>query len=165
MIGLSLGMGLAVGNSGSSESRLIQGTPSATLRNNFSGWLGCSFVIDSAITVTALSRWALVANTGSHTVKLTTNAGVLIASASVDCSSVSADRWVDVSIAPVELAAGTYRLGSEEVSAGDSWYDSGAMTAVAGATITSAYSSAAVYPNVDQTPGACFIPVSLRFRR
>ncbi len=144
--------------------RLMQGDAAGALRNDFGGWLGYGFTSAAAVTVTALSRWALVANTASHSVKIWSDAGVELAAATVDCSSVLADGWVDMVITPFVLPAGSYIIGSQETAAGDQWHTESASTLAAGFTIGRGQYGDGSYPAIPSGFGTAFIPVSFQFR-
>src|SRR6476620_5141382 len=57
--------------SGRSQTAFVTSATLGTTRNDFNGWLGMKFTVGAnPITVTALGRMYLNANTGTHTVKL-----------------------------------------------------------------------------------------------
>lgn len=99
------------------------------LRNDFGGWVGYKFTVGSTpLQVSALARWVVIGNNGSHRVKLVNaGSGADVAGGSVTVATAGAPaarfRYADLN-RPVPLAANTaYYLVSEEVAGGDTWYD------------------------------------------
>lgn len=124
------------------NSAAVTVVPTGSLRNNFSGFVGCRFVANANLYVKSLGRWKVAGNSATHTVKISDVSGVDVAgaSASVDLSTGSADSFVYTRLtAPVLLTSGsTYFLGSQEVSSGDQWYDQQNVSFSADITINSA---------------------------
>jgi hypothetical protein len=143
-----------------------------TLRNNYTGEVGTQLVIGSSpIIVTALGRWVVAGNSGSHVVYLINDRNTVIASATVNTSGASAGICKYTALAtPVTLSAGvTYYLLSAETSAGDQWYDEDTRTTLSPA-VTVAKSG--FIPGTDPTAnvqtgavatGATFGPVNLLY--
>ncbi|HEX3621486.1 MAG TPA: DUF4082 domain-containing protein, partial [Acidimicrobiales bacterium] len=112
----------------------------STLRNDFSGWVGSRLVVGPAdVSVTALGRWVVAGNTGTHAARLVNAAGTDVATATVNTAGAPAGAFTYAPLAtPVTLSAGaTYYLLSQESAGGDSWYEynlSATTTAVASDT-------------------------------
>jgi hypothetical protein len=121
--------------------------------------------------VSALGRWVVEGNSGSHTVKVVDAAtGNDVASAVVNTAGAPAGtfRYVDLS-APLTLRAGaSYYLVSEETAGGDAWYDYDTrLVTTSAATGTGAvYAFPATPANWVRggSPGNGFGPSSLLYR-
>jgi hypothetical protein len=159
--GVSTGLGRVT--RGRAATRLVQGVPASALRTGFTGWVGFAFQTFAPITVTHLSRWALVSNTASHNLGLWGNLGEVLATATADCASVSQDGWVDVAISPVVLPAGLYRVASSETDGGDQWHDEATYTLAGGITLLASIYGI-TYPNEPASAGKAYVPVSLNYR-
>jgi hypothetical protein len=99
-------------------------------RNDFSGWVGMDFTsnVSGTTIVSALGRICLSGNTGTHIVKLVNSAtgqDVPAAFASVPMAGCTVGQFAYASLPnAVQLAPGSsYYLVSQEVSGGDTWYD------------------------------------------
>lgn len=120
----------------------ITGATVGTLRSDYSGDVGFRVRIGAnPVTVTALGRWVVAGNAGTHTLVLTTWAGTAVASASLDTAGKTAGAFAYVDLAaPVTLDAATdYAVGSGETSGGDQWYgDDTTVTSTAVAEVIQA---------------------------
>jgi hypothetical protein len=126
-------------------------TPS-TLRNDFSGWVGARMVVGPAdVSVTALGRWVVAGNTGTHALRIVDAAGVDVATATVDTAGKPAGAFTYAALAsPVTLTGGaTYYLLSQESAGGDAWYEYTLSTTTTGAAADTGAASA-----TNATPGA-----------
>ena len=116
----------------------------ATLRNNFTGWVGFKFVVGgTALSITSLGRVCISGNSGTHVVKLVNAASgtdVGGGSATVNLAGCTPGQFVYTALAPsVSLAAGSaYYVASQESSGGDSWYDWGGVSATNVASVSNA---------------------------
>ena len=110
-----------------SQTAFVTSATLGTTRNDFTGWLGMRFTVGaSPITVGALGRMCLNANTGTHTVKLIdagSGANVPNGAVSISLMSGIAGQFVYGTLAsPVTLSANTsYYLVSQEANGGDRW--------------------------------------------
>ena len=106
-------------------------------------------------------------NSGSHVVNLwSASSGLLVATATVDCSAGTVDTFLTTAITPVPLAAGDYAIASDEAASGDSWRDgAGSYTLASGFSIINAvfWTSPSTYPFSNATAGEIFVPVGLEF--
>ncbi len=132
-------------------------------RNDFSGNVGHIFTVSAPIYVTALSRWGLVSNTGTHLVQLWDNVSAELARGTAECATLSADGWVDVSCAPTLLAPGTYRITSAEIAASDLWHDSTPSATQSTITLNQSVFAGAGWPNVPAVLNTSFVPVAVRY--
>ncbi len=118
------------------ETAFISGftASAATLRNNFSGWVGMKFTVDAnALNVSALGRVCIAGNTGTHIVKLVNVADetdVPGGSAILNLPGCAAGQFSYTALASsITLQPNTvYYLVSQEASGGDQWYDYGAVS-------------------------------------
>jgi Big-like domain-containing protein len=114
----------------------------ATLRNNFTGWVGTKFTVGaSGLTVYSLGRIVVSGNSGSHLVKLvraSDGTDVPGASITVALAGAGPGQFTYATLpAPVALAANTnYYLVSYETAGGDTWYDITTVSTTAAAAIT-----------------------------
>ena len=110
----------------SSGTPFVTGQTLGVLMNNFTGSQGYKFTVGSSpIKISALGRWIVSGNTGSHVVKLSTDLGdVAGGSVTINTSGATAGQFKYVNLAaPVTLSANTsYYIISHEVSGGDQWY-------------------------------------------
>jgi fibronectin type 3 domain-containing protein len=98
------------------------------VRNDFTGWAGGDFTLNSGITVYALGRYVVPGNTQAHTVELvdfTGGGNTVVASVTVNTLGAPPGQIAYAVLdSPVTLVAGhTYHLASSEASGGDYWYD------------------------------------------
>ena len=102
---------------------ILTQTP-GTVRNDFTGCVGFIFTVGaSPITITALGRWVVSGNSGTHVVYITDGSTNIIASASINTSGATPGAYKYVAITPVVLTnAFTYSVYSAETNAGDQWY-------------------------------------------
>lgn len=147
---------------GGTPTQVVTNGPFGTLRNDYGDWVGWRFSIAASQTITSLSRWALAANTGTHTVKIWTDGGSELATADVDCAPPASDGWVDVAITPLVLSAGTYRIASKTVGA-DQWYGtSSSYTVASGFTLIEAIYGT-TYADTADAASSIFVPVGFIF--
>lgn len=129
------------------NSPLIASFNTATLRRDFTGWVGTKFTVgQSARNVSSLGRLCIAGNAGSHGVKLVQTNGIDLpdSTVSVSMASCTPGQFVYSSLlSPIVLPAGSsYYLVSQEMSGGDQWYDLNPVVPGPGATLNSAvYSS------------------------
>lgn len=119
----------------------ITGDPSGrATRTDFTGNLGCWFSVDVAsIVVTDLGAWVMAGNTQTHTIILLDDTGNPISNADVNFAG-KPDGDSFVSIVPVTLLTGSYRLGMSVFAGGDPWFQEQVLTTTTdGTLITSAY--------------------------
>jgi glucose/arabinose dehydrogenase len=109
-------------------------------RNDYLGWVGFRFAVGAApITVTALGRFVLPGNTGTHTIKLTDDSGVDVPGALTSVSTQGATpgsfAFANLPDAVTLPANGRYILATTE-DAGDKWYDNKTILTTTGAAVT-----------------------------
>jgi O-glycosyl hydrolase len=151
---------------------LISSDVTGTIRNDFTGQAGLEFTTGaSAVTVTALGRAYLPADTQPHTVSLyRASSGTLIASATVP-TGIAADpdslglTYQPLS-APMTLAANTsYVLVSSETSGGDPFFDADTAIRLApgftGAKPAWRPGTSGAFTVYTSDPGQSYGPVSL----
>ena len=122
-----------------SATALVTSFTPTRLRSDFSGWVGMQLRIGATdLTVSALGRWVVAGNSGTHTVKLVDAAsGADVPAGSVSVATAGAApaafRHAELT-APVSLRAGaTYHLVSLETAGGDAWYDYDTQVVTTGA--------------------------------
>jgi hypothetical protein len=106
-------------------------TPTTTtLRNNFTGELGCRITMGDTVTLTELGRWRVSGNSGIHTLRVRNASETQIASVSYDASAGTVGAFNYVALgSPVTLTAGqNYFITSQELNGGDQWYDHAPVT-------------------------------------
>jgi RHS repeat-associated protein len=153
------------------ESPLVTGTTPSGWRNNYSGWVGLRLQVGSSpLVVSALGRWVVSGNSGTHTIKLVRSDGTDVPGAAVSLNTAGAGagqfQYGPLSQAVVLQTNTVYFLVSQEVSGGDSWYDNTTtVTPASGVSFTAAVYAA----NGTQTyqivavNNRSYGPVSLRF--
>ncbi len=160
------------GSVGGATNSMVAGVVlSNTVRTNLTGWAGLRFTVGGLpMVVTALGRWVVSGNSGSHSLKLVRSDGndVPGANATVNLSGISTNQFSYASLStPVVLEANmTYFLLSQEVAGGDKWYDyNSTLTPMSGFTIngtawlTNNSSTYIVSPSTNFG----YIPVNLKF--
>lgn len=102
----------------------ITGQTLGTLRNNFTGNVGCKITPASRLIITDMGRWVVAGNSGSHT--LIVYSGSTLASVVVNTSGATAAQFLYAALpSPLAVAAGTgYFIESSETNGGDQWYGS-----------------------------------------
>ena len=104
-------IGRAYGDPQGQVSLVTSVTPSSTLRNDFSGWVGFRFTVGSApLVITELGRWVLSGNSASHALRIVGADGVDVpgATTTVNTSGATAGQFLYGALAtPVVLAANT----------------------------------------------------------
>jgi hypothetical protein len=131
----------AIVNSAVLSTPIVTGQSLGSTRNNSSLCLGFEFTAPSSNppTVTALGRWVVSGNSGSHTLYLGKYVGTTwttVATVSVNTSGATAATYLYGSVTPVTLLTSTnYGLFSCELNTGDSFYDAVGTTV----TINSAF--------------------------
>lgn len=149
-----------VSAAGPAGTPFILGQTLGTLRNDFTGCVGFIFTVGaSPIDISALGRWVVAGNSGTHVVYVTDGSTNVVASASVNTSGAATGAYKYVSITPVTLTNGfTYAVYSAETNTGDQWYsDDTAITSVTAAhgTLLGAQGNTAVPPSSpNDFPGA-----------
>jgi len=105
---------------------LITSQTLGTLRNNFGDALGCGFTVgSSAVVVSALGRWVVSGNSGSHLLFIADFSGTTIGTATINTSGLPVGyNYVNIDQGLITLQADSfYYLQSVEVSGGDFWYN------------------------------------------
>lgn len=156
---------VSVGGGGGDPTWLTLGAHPTT-RNNFSGTVGCTFTVSSSITVTSLAGYVISGSSQTHRVGLWNSSFTKLAEISINKSGLSAG-FAYVSITPLTLTAGTYYLGEEEFSGGDTWYnDDSSVSTTSAATITFSSFHSGAYDAPSSNGGsssvACFGPVNFK---
>jgi hypothetical protein len=117
-------------------------TAGRAVRNDFGGWVGARLTVgSSALNVSSIGRLCLAGNSSTHTVKFAANGqDVPGGSAQVNMAGCTAGQFVYSSLSStISLQPGvTYELASQEVSGGDTWYDSGPVSTTADAAVNDA---------------------------
>lgn len=143
---------------------------SATLRNDFTGWVGMEIAVGTKpLSVTALGRICVWGNTGTHVVKFinqSTSADVPGASASLNMNGCSQGEFVYAALPnPVVLSAGArYFLASQEFQGGDRWYGLAPIVATSDATVV-----AGIYQQSSSGwlriggPNSSYVPPTFRY--
>ncbi len=157
----------APGGGGGGGTRWVTDGPFNGTANNYAGYVGHKFTVGaSPITVTTLSRWVAAGSSQTHALKIWTDGGSVVATASLNAASFS-NAWGDVTLgAPVVLSASTaYRIGSEEFSGGDTWHQgSGTPYTTTAVATGNAYSYGTTYPDTDSGSGPfIYGPVSFSY--
>lgn len=128
----------------------------SSLRNNYTGTVGCKFVVaGSSITVKSLGRWCVSGNSGTHLVAIRSGADEsTVISANVDLSGATPGQYKYTSVADTTLTASTtYRLVGDETNSGDEWYDAFTITftAACGTVVSGYYEGSTWTQNVDSS--------------
>ena len=144
-------------------------TGAVTLRNDLTWCLGFKFTTPpSPVRVaTALGRYRIAGNGGTHTVYLLNSSGSVLVSASVDLTTVSNGQFAWTDISPFTLSVSTnYYLVSGELNAGDQWYDQTGVTSAGQVTMAgSAYqASCAGAPSDVGGTTASYGPPNVKFQ-
>lgn len=110
---------------GAAETVAISQNVAGTLRNNYSGWVGCKITIGASnLEVTSLGRWVTAGNNQTHTIEVRNSVGAVVATASVNTAGAPAGNFKFTNIIPVSLSAGAvYYVLSQETLGQDQWYD------------------------------------------
>lgn len=143
-----------------------------TLRNNFTGRVGMRILVGSLpLTVTALGRWVVAGNSGSHALEILNNTTwTQVATVTVNTAGAPAgDYLYGILGAPVVLSAGTsYLVVSAETNGGDQFYNSNTtITFAPDATVPfPTFSSGASFSDDTATGGVnkSFGPVNFRYK-
>lgn len=120
----------------------ITGQTLGTLRNNFTGVVGCKFTPgNGAIIITDLGRWVVAGNSHQHTITIY-NGGVL-ASVTVDCSGATPGAYLYGALSsPFVALHGTgYFLESSETNGQDQWYGSDTVVTPTSAAVVNGSAS------------------------
>lgn len=154
-------------NSGSAN--LITTQTLGTVRSDVAGPRGMKITVGgTALSVTALGRWIVSGNAGTHLLKLTdatTLADLAGGSVTLNTVGQTAGAYAFANLAaPVTLAAGSsYYLTSTEAAGGDQWYSfDTTVTPTAAATIPAAAYFAPDW-NTIGTANQSYGPVNLRY--
>jgi RHS repeat-associated protein len=130
---------------GSTSSLISNGALTATLRNDFTGFVGASITVGSSpVVVSELGRWKISGNSGSHLIKLvraSDSADVPGGAVTVNLTSGTVGTFVYGALpAPITLESfTTYYLICQEYLSGDTWYNENQpVVAATGLTINSA---------------------------
>jgi hypothetical protein len=132
--------GFCQGNIGNNDTPFITAmTSTAYGSDHFDGWVGMLFEVgNSSITVSALGRWVISGNNGTHAVKITQFGGNDVNGASVSINTAGAAegfKYVDLS-SPVTLQANTwYYIWSRETPSGDAFYPCAGISHTSVATV------------------------------
>lgn len=115
----------------------IPPTYAQVTRNNFTGSIGYRFKTARAITLGALGRYVGSTFATSHVITLWSDAGAVLASATITTGSpVDSDGYAYATIS-YTLASGTfYRISVNEYNAGDNWLDNSQTSATMTGTNT-----------------------------
>ncbi len=149
----------------------VTGRAFGALRNNYTGWVGMRVLVGpSPLTITALGRYAVPGNSGTHTVKVVQAAsGVDVpgGSASVNLAGAIAGGFVySTLLSPITLSANTeYYVVSQEVFGGDQWYDYNTIvqTTNAGTVISAVYDNGPFSYIAPGSAGQTYGPVDFRY--
>ena len=159
--GVKIGTGIKAGTgSALSGAPFVTAQSLGTLRNNFTGCVGFGFTAQSGpVTVTALGRWVVAGNSGSHTVYLIRDSPfTIVASAVVNTSGAPTGAYLYTAITPTVLPAGgeSYALISDETNAGDQWYDNDTTITTFSTTVASTVNGGSGNTTVPPTTGNAF---------
>jgi hypothetical protein len=142
---------------GTTRTALVTSVTPTRARQDFSGWVGMQLTVGGTdLGVSALGRWVLAGNAGTHTVKLVDAAsGADVPGGSVDVATAGAapGSFDYANLAhPVTLTANhSYFLVSQETAGGDTWYDADSTVATTTAARDTGYVWA--YPSGGWNPG------------
>lgn len=102
----------------------ITSTTPGTLRNDAQpGGVGMEVNANSAMTITALGRWIVAGNTGTHTVQVMNTSGTVLASVSINTVGKTAGQYAYVNLAtPLTISQGTHFFVESIETGGDYWY-------------------------------------------
>lgn len=127
-----------------------------TLRSNYTGRVGFSFVAASNFSITELGRWVVSGNSQSHVLRIQsiTSGGTVvnpIDSVTVNTSGAPVGAYLYGTLSsPVSIVSGTtYLISSDETSGGDQWYDNDTTATIAsvGNTLIAAGQDPAGFPH------------------
>ncbi len=125
----------------STSAFLTGGVSGASLRNNFSGWVGMKLTIGAKpVVVLSLGRLCSAGNSGTHVVKVVNAANgsdVPNGSASLNMAGCVTGQYLYATLGPsIILQANTpYYLVTQELSGGDLWYDRGTILPASDAAV------------------------------
>jgi hypothetical protein len=148
----------------------VTGVALGAVRDDFDGWLGLKFTVGpNPITVTALGRFSLSGNAGTHTVKLVdaaSGASVPNGSVSISLAGTIVGQFQYGNLAaPIILSARTsYCLVSRESSEGDDWaVETTAVTTTDAASCDGAILSNSAGWSLRPPSGTTFVPVDFKY--
>jgi hypothetical protein len=146
---------------------MLSGSPtSGTLRNNFSGAVGYTFIAAGSVNVTSLCRWNVSGNSQTHTIYLyDLSLTTLEASVTVNAAIGTPGTYQCSIISHTLIVGHTYLVSSCETNGGDQWYDTQSFTADPVFT-TSAYtdfynSTCGIGGGSNTAMNQSFVPVNL----
>ena len=148
----------------------VTATSLGTPRNDFTGWVGMAVTIgNSPLNVTALGRMVAAGNSGSHTIKLVSAAGVDVAGGSVTVNTLgnAAGAFAYAALSsPVTLNPNTtYYIVSQETSGGDFWCDFNTTLQTNPVAVANpVYGSGTIYSVVPNSIGQSYVPLDFKFQ-
>jgi Domain of unknown function (DUF4082) len=163
VVALALGLLLSLFGSASAQTtNFIIGETLGSQRDGYTGTVGFKFTTTYAITVTALGRWVVSGNSGTHTVALYNSSCSSLGSVSVATSGATAGQFKYVNLGtPVALVTGTYYVMSSETNGGDQWYDDN--TTVTTSAVGSVTGSVDGTCTVDVNGPHSYVPVDFQY--
>lgn len=151
---------------------LLSAQTLGTLRNNWTGPVGFSFICATNSTCVAVGRWVVSGNAQSHIGAIVSAAGVVLGYGTITTFGASPGTYAYATLnVPVSLIAGQiYYVVSQESYGGDQWYDfDTAITPVSeGTAITPVYASGTLISSISgwtvpNHPGFSYGPVNMLF--
>ncbi len=150
-------------SAGGGGTAIITSVTLASLRSDYTGWVGCKFTVGgTGIVISSLGRWVVSGNSQTHQINLRNAGGDEIAVVTVNTSGATAGAFLYGSITPISLpAGGVYYITSKETSGGDQWYDESTVTATSGITVNNGcyISGQTGIPQTNQA-GKTYVPVN-----
>lgn len=136
-----------VSGGGGGDTAWVTSVSGGTARNNFGGVAGNKFTVNSTITVTSLGAWVISGSSQTHRIGIWNSGLTKLAEVSLNKSGLSTGfNYVSMGASPVTLTAGSYFIGEEEFSGGDSFLNDDLTLATTGvATITTSSFTSGAY--------------------
>lgn len=141
-----------------------------TLRNDFTGQVGCKFFCETAMHVTALGRYVVSGNSANHLLSLYDQTQTLLTSITVATSGATAGQFTYASLlTSIALTSGDpYFLFSTELTTGDSWCDLNTATTF---TVPADFLAGGAYVNlggtfvVEASGAVSYVPPNLLYTK
>lgn len=156
----------------SGQAYITNTTLSATLNNNFTGYVGFwGIVTNGDLTITDLGRWVYAGDDQSHNLVVYTNisgSASLVGSVSINLSGAPTNQFAYASVTISLKDGGTYFIGSSEINGAseDRWggIDSAFLYRDVFILRGQSYSSDGISFNNTVNSGSCYGPPNFKYQ-